>query len=237
MPFHCNYAQLNSSGLHFRSHFSACLWHWWQMLWPIPSAGGTNCGCTQSSTACQQQVTTVVQTHNHLHVQSSCNNAMIPVFSSESVSGSRMEFILIVLHTLEARRHTVLHWGDLWTAGKKSMAQFRRTDSTCNQVTKNNNTEELKKPSLYWSCCFFVCTSIMAKMQLRLPGVYQVRKCMWRWLTRFNRFTITSFVDFNVIMVFELWRACHCCTWSSKSHAWTERVGRDTTDHLLTMLS
>lgn len=31
------------------------------MLWPIPSAGGTNCDCTQSWTGCQQRVTTSFQ--------------------------------------------------------------------------------------------------------------------------------------------------------------------------------
>lgn len=33
------------------------------MLWPISSAGGTNCSCTQSWTGCQQQVTTYFQLH------------------------------------------------------------------------------------------------------------------------------------------------------------------------------
>lgn len=63
MPFNFNYAPLNSSGLPFHSHLSVCLWHSQQMLWPISSAGGTNCSCTQSWTGCQQQVTTYFQLH------------------------------------------------------------------------------------------------------------------------------------------------------------------------------
>lgn len=32
VPFNFHYALFNSSGLHFHSHLSACLWHWQQML-------------------------------------------------------------------------------------------------------------------------------------------------------------------------------------------------------------
>lgn len=48
------------------------------MLWPIPSAGGTNCDCTQSWTACQQQVTTYFRLHNSI-ICMACLSAQCPL--------------------------------------------------------------------------------------------------------------------------------------------------------------